>query len=72
MKECFGKKKKKSQALVAHACNATQEAEIRRITCSLKLAWANSSQDHILRKPITKKVLVEWPKKKKRKEKQEM
>jgi hypothetical protein len=38
---------------------ATQEAEIRKITFRSQ-PWANSSQDPILKKPITKKELVEW------------
>jgi hypothetical protein len=38
---------------------ATQEAEIRRIAVQSQ-PLANSSQDSILKKPITKKVLVEW------------
>jgi hypothetical protein len=36
----------------------TQEAEIRRIEV-LKPVRANSSQDHILKKPFTEKGLVE-------------
>jgi hypothetical protein len=40
------------------AIPATQEAEIRRIVVQSQL-WANSSQDPISKKPITKKGLVE-------------
>jgi hypothetical protein len=38
---------------------ATQEAETRRITVRSQ-PQANSSQDTILKKPFTKKGLVEW------------
>jgi hypothetical protein len=38
---------------------ATQEAEIRRITVQSQ-PQANSSRDPILKKPATKKGLVEW------------
>jgi hypothetical protein len=47
---------------VAHTYNlATQETEIRRITVRSQ-PQANSSQDPISKKHITKKELVEWVK----------
>jgi hypothetical protein len=44
---------KDSQALVAHTCNPTQEAEIKRI--ELKPTPENSSQDPFSKIPFTNK-----------------
>jgi hypothetical protein len=38
---------------------ATQEAKVRRIAVQSQ-SWANSLGDPILKRPITKKTLVEW------------
>jgi hypothetical protein len=42
-------------ALVAHACNPSYSGGSDQEDLSAKSAWANSSQDPILKKPNTKK-----------------
>jgi hypothetical protein len=54
----------KSQAMpgtVAHACNCSNSGGGDQEDCSSKLAQANSSQDPIWKKPITKKVWCSGP-----------
>jgi hypothetical protein len=48
------------QAPVAHASNPCYSGGRDQEDCSSKPAQANSSKDPILKKPITKKGLVEW------------
>jgi hypothetical protein len=43
------------QALVAHTCNPSYSGGRDEEDHGSKPAWANSSRDHILKKPITKK-----------------
>jgi hypothetical protein len=68
---------------VAHACNPSYSGGRNQEHHSLKLAQANSLCGPILKKPFTKKVLVEWLKvkalssspstaKKKKKEEEEL
>jgi hypothetical protein len=45
---------------MAHACNLNNSGGRNQEDHSSKPAWANSSWDPILKKPITKKGLVEW------------
>jgi hypothetical protein len=54
------KTRKMSRALVAHACNPSYSGGRDKEDHGLKPAWANSSQDAISKKSITKKGLVEW------------
>jgi hypothetical protein len=49
-----------SQAPVTHACNPSYSGGRDQEDYGSKSAWANSSQDPILKKPITKKGLVKW------------
>jgi hypothetical protein len=49
------KMQKLSQASVAYACNPSYSGGRDQEDCCLKLAWANSSQDPISEKPITRK-----------------
>jgi hypothetical protein len=49
-----------SQALVAHTCNPSYSGGREQEDHDLKPAWANSSQDPISKKPITKNGLIEW------------
>jgi hypothetical protein len=53
--------KKKSLALVAHTCNPSYSGSRDQEDRSLKPAQANSVQDPIAKKLITKKGLVAWP-----------
>jgi hypothetical protein len=47
--------------LVAHTCHPSYSEDRDQEDRGLKLAWANSSQDPISKKPIKKKKrLVEW------------
>jgi hypothetical protein len=48
------------QALLAHTCNLIYSGGRDQEDHSLKPAWASSSQDPILEKPITKIGLLEW------------
>jgi hypothetical protein len=48
------RKIKKSQMLVTHDCNPSYSGGRDRENRGWKTAWANSSQDPILKKPITK------------------
>jgi hypothetical protein len=41
-------------APVAHACNPSYSGGRDQEDCSLKPAWANSSQDPILKSPVSK------------------
>jgi hypothetical protein len=52
-------KGKSSRELVAHTCNPTYSGGRNQEDCGLKPAQANSSQDPILKKPFTKKGVVE-------------
>jgi hypothetical protein len=52
------KKGRRTQAPVAHACNPSYSGGRDQRDCSLKPAQAHSSQDPILKKPITKKGLA--------------
>jgi hypothetical protein len=45
---------------VTHAYNPSYSGGRNQEDHNLKPVWANSSQDPILKKTITKKVLVEW------------
>jgi hypothetical protein len=45
---------------VAHTCNPSFSGGRDQEDPSSKPAWANSSQDSILKKPIPKKGLAEW------------
>jgi hypothetical protein len=45
---------------MAHTYNPSYSGGRDQEDSSLKSDWANSSQDPILKKPITKKGLVEW------------
>jgi hypothetical protein len=45
---------------VTHACNPNYSGGRNQEDCSSKPVWANSSQDPISKRPITKKRLVEW------------
>jgi hypothetical protein len=51
-----GTEKKRSWVLVAHACNPSYSGGRDQEGCGLKPTWANSSQDPILKKPITKQM----------------
>jgi hypothetical protein len=51
----YGIKWQSGQALVAQACNPSYSGDRDQEDRDLKLAWANSSQDPISRKSITKK-----------------
>jgi hypothetical protein len=51
--------KKKGQALMAYACNPSYSGGRDQEDYGLKPAWANSLQDPISKKLITKKGLVE-------------
>jgi hypothetical protein len=53
-------KKKSSRVLVAHTCNPSHSGGRDQEDHSLKPTWAISSRDPILKKPFTKKGLVEW------------
>jgi hypothetical protein len=46
--------------LVAHSCNPTYSEGRDQEDRGSKSAWANSSQNPILKTPITKIGLVEW------------
>jgi hypothetical protein len=50
----------RSQALVAHTCNASYSGGRVWEDCGLKPAQANSSRDPMLKKPFTEKGIVEW------------
>jgi hypothetical protein len=54
------KEQEESQALVAHTCDLSCLGGRDQEDCGSKPAQANSSQDLISRKPITKKGLEEW------------
>jgi hypothetical protein len=45
---------------VAHTCNLSYSGDRDQEDCDSKPAQANSCQDPISKKPITKKRLVEW------------
>jgi hypothetical protein len=49
-----------SGALVAHSCNPSYSRDRDQEDHGLKPARTNSFQDPILKKPFTKKWLVEW------------
>jgi hypothetical protein len=49
-----------SRVPVAHTCNPSYSGDRDQEDYGLKPAWANSSRDPILKKPIKKKGLVEW------------
>jgi hypothetical protein len=49
-----------SQVLVTHACNPSYSGGRVQEAHSSKSACANSLQDPILKKPITKEGLAEW------------
>jgi hypothetical protein len=53
-------KKKKSQVLVAHACNPSYSGSRDQEDRGLKPAQANSSARPCLKKPFTKIGLVKW------------
>jgi hypothetical protein len=53
------KKEERSWALVAHACNPSYSGSRDQEDHVLKPAWESSSQDPILKKPITKKKRVQ-------------
>jgi hypothetical protein len=53
-------KYRSSQAAMTHACNPSYSGDRNQEDHGSKPAQANSSQDPILKKPITKKGLVEW------------
>jgi hypothetical protein len=55
-------KKRVDQVPVAHTCNPSFLGGRDQGDHGLKPAWANSSQDPISKKPITKKGLVEYVK----------
>jgi hypothetical protein len=58
---CFDLKRRASSwALVVYTYNLSYSAGRDPGNHSLKPAWANSSQEPILKKPITKIGLVEW------------
>jgi hypothetical protein len=50
-----GNRKCASTVLVAHACNPSYSGGRNQEDCGLKPAQANSSQDPVSKKPITKK-----------------
>jgi hypothetical protein len=45
---------------MAHACSLIYSGGRDQENCSSKPAWANSSETLSLKKPLTKKGLVEW------------
>jgi hypothetical protein len=45
---------------VAHACNLSYSGGRDQGDRGSKPAWVNSSRDNVLKKPFTKKGLVEW------------
>jgi hypothetical protein len=56
----MGEKKKKSWALVDHACTPSYSGGRDQENRGSQPSWANNSQDPISKKPITTKGLVEW------------
>jgi hypothetical protein len=58
--ELNNRKNSRSQALVAHTCNPSNFGCRDQEDHGSKPVQANSSQDPILKKPITEKGLVEW------------
>jgi hypothetical protein len=49
-----------SQVLVAHTCSPSYSGGKDQEDLGLKSVWANRWRDPVLKKPLTRKGLVEW------------